>query len=75
MQQLHVDEATRQLPGLIAAALRGEIVLITTDDQQMVRLVPLQPARQPRRPGSARGMIAMAEDFDVLPGEWREYME
>lgn len=64
MQQVTIGEATKQLSHLIDAAVRGEIVLITTDDRQIVQLVPVKHAKQPRRAGSAKGMIRMAEDFD-----------
>ena len=74
MQQVNVEEATTQLPTLIDAAVRGEVVLITTDDQQTVRLVPVNPTKQPRRPGSAKGMIHMADDFDAPLDDFREYM-
>lgn len=74
MHQVNVEEATSQLPSLIAAAIRGEVVLITTEDQQTIQLVPIKPSRQPRRPGSARGMIHMADDFDAPLDEFGEYM-
>ncbi len=74
MHQVNVDEATTQLPNLIDAAVRGEVVLITTSDQQTVRLVPIRHARQPRRPGSAKWMIHMADDFDAPLDDFREYM-
>lgn len=74
MQQVNLKEASSRLPGLIDAAMRGEVVLITTDDQQSVRLVPVQPAKQPRRPGSAKGMIHMADDFDAPLEDFQDYM-
>lgn len=74
MHQVSVEEATSQLPSLIAAAIRGEVVLITTEDQQTIQLVPIKPRQQPRRPGSARGMIHMADDFDAPLDEFGEYM-
>jgi antitoxin (DNA-binding transcriptional repressor) of toxin-antitoxin stability system len=75
MHRVNVDEATTQLPDLIDAAVRGEVVLITTDDQHTVRLVPVKQPKQPRRPGSAKGMIHMADDFDAPLDDFREYME
>jgi antitoxin (DNA-binding transcriptional repressor) of toxin-antitoxin stability system len=74
MHQVNVDEATTQLPNLIDAAVRGEVVLITTSDQQTVRLVPIKHTKQPRRPGSAKGMIHMTDDFDAPLDDFREYM-
>ncbi len=74
MHQIDVNEATRQLRNLIDAAVRGEVVLITTDDHLTVRLVPVSHTRQPRRPGSAKGMLRMADDFDAPLEDFREYM-
>jgi len=74
MQQVKVDEATSQLPSLIDAAMRGEVVLITTDDERTVQLVPIQPSTGPRQRGSAKGLIEMADDFDEPLDDLREYM-
>src|SRR4051794_10252777 len=66
MQQFSLAEAQAHLSDLIAAAMRGEKVFITTDDQARVQLVPVaQPKRQPQF-GSAKGLITyMADDFDA----------
>jgi antitoxin (DNA-binding transcriptional repressor) of toxin-antitoxin stability system len=74
MQNVNIDEATTQLLTLIEAAVRGEVVLITTHDQQTIRLVPIKHARQPRRAGSAKGLIHLADDFDAPLDDFREYM-
>lgn len=73
MHQVPVDEATTQLSNLIDAAMRGEVVLITTNDQQIVQLVPIKHSKQPRRAGSAKGMIHMADDFDAPLDDFQEY--
>lgn len=73
MQQISVEEAAGQLASLIDAAVRGEVILITTDDHHVVRLVPVKQARQPRRPGSAKGMIHMTDDFDAPLEDFQEY--
>ena len=74
VQQIPLQEATQNLPSLIAAAVRGEIVLITTEDQQVIRLVPMKQPKQPRQFGSAKGLIQMADDFDAPLDDFREYM-
>jgi antitoxin (DNA-binding transcriptional repressor) of toxin-antitoxin stability system len=74
MQQVKLNEATTLLPSLIDAAVRGEVVLITTDDQQTVRLVPVSHTKQPRRAGSAKGLIHMADDFESPLDDFREYL-
>ena len=74
MHQVKVDEAITQLPTLIDAAMRGEVVLISTDDSQTVQLVPVKHTKQPRHAGSAKGLIHMADDFDAPLDDFREYM-
>lgn len=47
-------------------AMLGEEVVIARDKQPVVRLVPVEPARATRVPGSAkRKIIAIAPDFDA----------
>lgn len=74
MQQVKLDEAAAQLAALIDAAIRGEVVFITTDNQETVQLVLVKQARPPRRFGSAKGLIEMADDFDAPLDDFREYM-
>jgi antitoxin (DNA-binding transcriptional repressor) of toxin-antitoxin stability system len=65
MHDVTLDEATKDLSTLIAAALRGEIVYITDAQQQRVRLLPVGRPSQPRKAGSARGLFTMASDVDA----------
>jgi len=75
MQQVKLDDAQIRLPDLIEAAIEGEEVFIVKDDRQTVQLVPVElPERRRfsvdknrRSPqfGSARGLIAIADDFDA----------
>jgi antitoxin (DNA-binding transcriptional repressor) of toxin-antitoxin stability system len=73
MQQVTPDEAKARLAELIAAALRGERVVIGEDDQHAVQLVPTTTASHPRRAGTARGMIVMSDDFDAPLTDFAEY--
>lgn len=74
MQQFKLEEAKLRLLDLIEAAVRGEEIFILTEDQPVVRLVPVDPS--PRRPqfGSAAGLITIADDFDAPLEEFSEYM-
>lgn len=54
------------------AARKGEVVL-THEGEAVAKITPLHPGRAPRRPGSARGLIHMADDFDAMPEELRDY--
>lgn len=74
MQRIPLREATQKLPSLVAAAVRGELVFITTEDQQVIQLVATTPSKQGRTFGSAKGLIHMADDFDAPLVDFHEYM-
>lgn len=74
MQQVNIEEAKSQLPDLIDAAVNGEEVVIAKDEQHLVKLVPISPAKPRRRSGSAKGMITMSDDFDEPLEDFAEYM-
>jgi antitoxin (DNA-binding transcriptional repressor) of toxin-antitoxin stability system len=59
--------AAPQLRELVEEAARTGEVVLTHGGEAVARIVPLRRARAPRRPGSARGLIHMADDFDVTP--------
>jgi prevent-host-death family protein len=65
-ETVDVDEAMTQLSTLIDRAMAGEDVVIARAGRAMVRLVPVAARRTP---GSARGQVRMAPDFDDLPRE------
>ena len=75
MHQIPLRETTHQLSHLVDAAMRGEVVLITTDNHETVRLVPIKHTKQRRQFGSAKGLIHMTDDFDAPLDEFREYTE
>lgn len=74
MYTVKLDEAPRQLRSLIDAAIRGEVVLITTDNHETIQLIPVKRATQLRAFGSAKGLIHMDDDFDAPLDDFREYM-
>jgi prevent-host-death family protein len=63
--QVNVHEAKTQLSRLIAAAEKGEEVVIARDGRPAVRLVPCARRESPRKPGTAT--VIIADDFDELP--------
>lgn len=76
MIQITLDDATKRLPDLVDAAVRGEEVLITVEDTQgkrLVRLVPIVAERPRPRFGSAKGLFTMSEDFDDPIPDFDEY--
>lgn len=65
--------ATEELRELVDQASRSGEVVLTHGGEAVARIIPLARARGPRRPGSAQGLIHMADDFDDMPEELREY--
>ena len=64
---VNMHEAKTNLSRLVAQALAGEEVIIARAGTPAVRLTPV---RQERVPGSARGMVQIAPNFDdPLPEE------
>lgn len=74
MQQIDIDKAKGQLDSLFQSALRGEEILITQNNQPVLKLVRVSQPRKRRQSGSAKGMISMSEDFNQPLEDFREYM-
>jgi antitoxin (DNA-binding transcriptional repressor) of toxin-antitoxin stability system len=70
-----VEEAQARLPDLIAAALRGEDVVIEQAQRPAVRLTPVGTQTPRPRFGSARGLLTVPEDFDAPLDDFRDYTE
>ena len=65
MQQVNIHHAKTHLSELIAAAERGEEVVIARANRPAVRLVPVTAVAHERTPGLQRGALKMADDFDA----------
>ena len=70
-QHYNVAEAKAHLSTLVKKALQGEEVVIARDNTPLVRLVPVE-VRTPT-PGSAKGRIRIAADFDEPLADFDEY--
>jgi prevent-host-death family protein len=69
----NVAQAKAQFSDLVRKALAGEEVIIAKDNKPLLRLVPLEAPRQPRKPGSAKGKVRMSPDFDHTPPDFEDY--
>ncbi len=74
MAQFNVAEAKARFSELVQKAVSGEEVVIAKDNRPLLRLVPLTGGRRRRSPGSARGRIWMARDFDRTPEDFEDYL-
>ena len=70
MKSVNIHEAKTHLSRLVERAARGEEIIIAKSGKPIVKLVPFSEDTQPRVPGSMRGKIEVADDFDApLPPE------
>ncbi len=74
---VNITEARAHFSKLLKRVLKGEEVIIERAGQPIARLSPLQPKRRGKRvPGSAKGLITIADDFDApLPDLERAFGE
>ena len=75
MQQVTPEEAEAHLRDLISAALQGETVIITQDDEHQVQVVPITRSTHDRVAGSGKGTFTMSDDFDAPLLDFEEYTQ
>lgn len=73
MSQWNVAEAKARFSELVKKAISGEEVVIARDNRPLLQLIPLGPPAGKRKPGSAKGRIWMAADFDRTPADFDDY--
>ena len=66
---VNVHEAKTHLSRLLEAVEAGEDVVIARAGKPIARLVPAGVRTEPRMPGSWRGRVVIADDFDDTPEE------
>ncbi len=64
-QIVTIHEAKTHLSELIRRVSRGEVITIVQKGAPVARLVPALPERPERKPGSARGLVTISDDFDA----------
>lgn len=67
----NVAEAKANLSTLVRKALQGEDVVIARDNKPLVKLVPVAVAS--RTPGTAKGVVTIAPDFDAPLDDFAGY--
>jgi prevent-host-death family protein len=72
--RVNVAEAKAQLSALMKKALAGQDVIIAKDNKPLLKLVPIALPATRRRPGSAKGKVWMASDFDETPKDFADYL-
>jgi antitoxin (DNA-binding transcriptional repressor) of toxin-antitoxin stability system len=85
MFQIDLNKAKTEIARLIQSALDGEEVIITENDQPILKLARVseeapsvlhrREAKPCRQSGSARGLISISDDFDKPLEDFAEYMQ
>jgi prevent-host-death family protein len=70
--QYNLAEAKARLSSVVREVLSGTDVVIAKDNKPLVRLVPVSGGRR-RVPGSAKGQITIAPDFDAPLDDFADY--
>lgn len=74
MKQVNIAEAKAQLSDLVNRAVAGETIIIARDNKPLVKLVTVASAStKARKPGSAKGQVIMAPDFDAELTDFDSY--
>jgi len=66
----NMHEAKTQFSKLVEKARLGEEVIVAKAGKPIVKLIAVAPDNLLRKPGSARGMFSLSDDFDApLPDD------
>jgi prevent-host-death family protein len=68
----NISEAKAQLSALIAMVQRGDEVILSKSGKPVAKIVPYVGAARTRVPGSMKGEIWIAADFDEFPDDMAE---
>ncbi len=72
---IDLHRAQERLPELVSQANGGgEEIVLTEAGEPVAKIVPLRRTGRRRAPGSARGRIIIADDFDAPLDDFREYV-
>ncbi len=67
MHKVNMHEAKSKLSALVEEALAGEDVIIAKAGRPLVRLVPFQEAKKPRKPGRLKVPLVLSDAENSAP--------
>jgi prevent-host-death family protein len=70
MGQFNIADAKARFSELVQKPMLGEEVIVTRENEPVVKIVSIKPAK--RKPGTGKG-IWMSPDFDAPLEDFREY--
>ena len=75
MHQISIQDAQASLPALLKDVMRGEEIILTDAQLPVAKISRLTTRAHPqRRPGTLKGLLTIAEDFDAPLEEFKDYM-
>ncbi len=73
LAKFNIADAKARFSELVQKAMIGDEVIIAKDNKPVVKLVPLMTVGKARKPGTARGQIWIAPDFDATPADFKDH--
>jgi antitoxin (DNA-binding transcriptional repressor) of toxin-antitoxin stability system len=73
-QKVELEVAREMLPQLVEEVIGGQEVVLLRGREPVARIVPYRGGRPRPHFGSAKGLIAIADDFDAQLDDFAEYM-
>ncbi len=64
-EQVNIHEAKTHLSRLLVRVMEGEEIIIAKSGKPVARLIALKEQPSNRLPGSAKGRVTIASDFDA----------
>jgi prevent-host-death family protein len=74
MDAVSIHEAKTHFSRLIARAEAGEEIVVRRGATPVAKIVAYQAPTTRRTPGSLKGRIVIADDFDETPEDFDEYV-
>lgn len=65
MTTVNIHQAKTHFSKLVDAVMLGEEIIIAKAGKPAAKLVPISPKKPKRKPGSLKGKISIADDFDT----------
>ena len=66
MRTVNITQARAQLSKLIKRAANGQPIVITKAGTPLVKVVPVDAPKAPRRLGLLKGQFKVPDDFDTM---------
>jgi len=71
---VNIADAKARLSELVEKATHGQEIVIARDHRPVAKLVPIERTLERRRPGTAKGQVWIAPDFEETPADFDDYV-